>query len=226
MSQLVIERVVANGDCALTLYFVSTPDRSYAIHKLCDLLLLKPLAHLSNVIPAITDITLVFDQVIIKPQNIVKQVEHSISLLDLKSKDVVFHEIPVCYHPDVAMDLTSVCQQLNLTVDELITLHTKNRYQVSMMGFLPGFAYLDGSDENLQLPRKATPSLQVPAGSIAIAGRQTGLYALNSPGGWHVIGRTPLKLLDWERQNNPMRVQPLDQVKFKAISLSAFEAGL
>ena len=226
MSQLQIDRVVTNGDCALTLYFVGSSNRLAVIHQLCGLLTEKPLSHLCNVIPAMGDITLVFQQVINEPQIVVNEVERLITQLDSKSLQVATHEIPVCYHPDVAADLTSVCQQLALTADELIELHTKNIYQVSMLGFLPGFAYLDGNDEYLQLSRKVTPSLQVSAGSIAIAGGQTGIYALASPGGWYVIGRTPAQLLDWNHPKKVMRLNPLDQVKFKAITLSVFKGGI
>lgn len=226
MSQLQIDRVVANGDCALTLYFVDSSNRSAKIHQLCRLLLKKRSAFgLCNVVPTVGDITLVFEQVVNEPQIMVKEVEDLMSELTLQSQQVTLHEIPVCYHPDVAADLGSVCHQLDLTVDELIGLHTQHIYQVSMLGFLPGFAYLDGNDKKMELVRKATPSLQVPKGSIAIAGKQTGIYALSSPGGWHVIGRTPKSMLDWDHRYNTMLLSPLDQVKFKAITLSTFQSS-
>ncbi|MCB1582302.1 MAG: 5-oxoprolinase subunit PxpB [Xanthomonadales bacterium] len=220
---LIIDKVVANGDCALTLVFKETSSRLAAIHQLCDGLLKHPLPNLCNVIPAKSDITLVFDREIQQLDTLIESVTQFISELEGVCWHPVLHEIEVCYDPEVAVDIQAVSQHLSVSVEELINRHSQSVYQVSMLGFLPGFAYLDGNDTLLQIPRKATPNLHVAAGSVAIAGQQTGIYALASPGGWHVIGRTPKTLLDWHQQQ-PMLYKPLDQVRFKPISLAAFSA--
>ncbi len=90
-----------------------------------------------------------------------------------------------------------------------------------MLGFLPGFVYLSGNDQRINLPRKSSPVVSVPRGSVAVANGQTGLYALSSPGGWHVIGRTPINLFSWQN-SRPNLIKPMDQIRFKAIDLKDF----
>lgn len=129
--------------------------------------------------------------------------------------------IPVCYDSRVASDLDSVCSHHGISLNKLIELHTAEKYRVEMLGFLPGFLYLSGLNKKLHTPRKANPALSVPAGSIAIGGNQTGVYATNSPGGWNIIGITPLKTLDLNKVN-PAIAKPLDTIQFKSISYQEF----
>ncbi|HYC28351.1 MAG TPA: 5-oxoprolinase subunit PxpB, partial [Chitinophagaceae bacterium] len=100
--------------------------------------------------------------------------------------------IPVCYDPVFGYDLAPMATAKGMSVDELVQLHCSKNYRVYMLGFLPGFAYMGTVDERLVMPRKPAPQ-EVEAGSVGIAGAQTGIYPLSSPGGWHIIGRTPLK---------------------------------
>lgn len=130
-------------------------------------------------------------------------------------------EIPVCYEGVFAPDLNIVANQAGMTTDEVILRHTAKTYQVSMMGFLPGFAYLSGLDERIACPRKATPRLQIPAGSVGIAGQQTGIYPLDSPGGWQLVGTTPLQLFAPEKEN-PFLIDADTNVRFYAISEEEF----
>ncbi len=127
-----------------------------------------------------------------------------------------FLEIPVRYGGQKGPDITAAAQLLQLTVDQLITLHSEVLYRVAMVGFLPGFPYLAGLPEALFLPRKSTPSPAVPAGSVAIGGKQTGIYSQTSPGGWHIIGWTPLKLFD-VNMAAPALFKPGQRVKFVPI---------
>jgi inhibitor of KinA len=110
--------------------------------------------------------------------------------------------IPVCYGGDFGPDLEEVAGINQLTVQEVIKLHSQPTYQVFMIGFIPGFAYLGGMDARLDTPRKTTPRKAVPAGSVGIAGAQTGVYPMETPGGWQIIGQTPLQLFDAVR-NQP-----------------------
>ena len=129
------------------------------------------------------------------------------------------HELPICYDGD---DLLAVAQACRLTVDEVIRLHAAGDYQVAAIGFAPGFAYLGELDPRLALPRRATPRLRVPAGSLAIAERQTAIYPQASPGGWHLLGRCPLRLFD-AAQTPPSPLAVGDRVRFLAIDAGDFE---
>jgi KipI family sensor histidine kinase inhibitor len=121
--------------------------------------------------------------------------------------------IPVQYGGAVGADLAWVAEHAKLSVDEVIQLHSQARYTVFFMGFLPGFAYLDGLDARLHTPRKTTPSTNILAGSVGIGGSQTGIYPLTSPGGWQIIGHTPLVLFDAERNPSSL-LQAGDVVQF------------
>ena len=122
-------------------------------------------------------------------------------------------EIPVLYGGASGLDFETVATTLALSPSELIRLHSEREYTVYMMGFTPGFPYLGILNEKLTLPRMSTPRTHVPAGSVAIAGSQTGIYPVDSPGGWHILGHTPLKLFD-PLSENPFLFAPGDTVKF------------
>ncbi len=122
-------------------------------------------------------------------------------------------EIPVLYGNASGPDLEPAAATLALSPSELIRLHSEREYTVYMMGFTPGFPYLGILNEKLTLPRMSTPRTRVPAGSVAIAGSQTGIYPVDSPGGWHILGHTPLKLFD-PTSETPFLFAPGDTVKF------------
>jgi inhibitor of KinA len=128
--------------------------------------------------------------------------------------------IPVCYEEEYGPDLPWVAREKGLTREEVIRLHSSCIYHVYMIGFLPGFPYLGRTDPRLEVPRKTQP-VPVTAGGVGITGSQTGIYPLNSPGGWQIIGRTPLKLFNPEA-DPPVRLQAGDQIQFYPISGSAF----
>jgi KipI family sensor histidine kinase inhibitor len=129
------------------------------------------------------------------------------------------HVIPVCYEPEVAQDLLAVAADRGVPVEQLIHLHTQPEYTVAALGFLPGFAYLQGLPAALHTPRRSTPRAMVPTGSVAISNEFTGVYPTASPGGWQLIGRTPVRLFDPERAA-PSLLQPGDRVRFRRIALS------
>ncbi|HUP11427.1 MAG TPA: 5-oxoprolinase subunit PxpB [Niastella sp.] len=129
--------------------------------------------------------------------------------------------IPVCYEGDYAPDLAAMAQKKQLTEQEVVTIHTATIYNVYMIGFLPGFSYMGEVNERIAAPRKQHPT-QVTAGSVGIAGSQTGIYPLNSPGGWQIVGRTPLRLFD-PFGPEPVKLQAGDKVQFYAITKHEFE---
>ena len=132
-------------------------------------------------------------------------------------------EIPVCYDPEFALDLDHVASQAKLTPTEVVGLHSRTEYRVSCIGFVPGFPFLAGLPKELSTPRRATPRKEIPAGSVGIGGAQTGIYPLRSPGGWNLIGRTPLHLFDPEK-TPPAFLCAGDRVRFRAITREEFEA--
>ena len=132
-------------------------------------------------------------------------------------------EIPVCYGGAFGEDLEALAHNRNLSVEEVIAIHSGAVYHVHMLGFVPGFAYLGGLDARLATPRRDTPRLHVPAGSVAIGGAQTGVYPLDTPGGWQIIGRTPLQLFKPDAMP-PSLLDAGDAVRFVPISVQEFEA--
>lgn len=146
-------------------------------------------------------------------------VEASIELSPLPTK---LWEIPVCYDPELGKDLISLSKSLSLDIEKIITLHTEQTYRIHFFGFLPGFMYLNGLDPALHFPRKSIPDRKVEPGSVAIGGSQTGIYPTESPGGWHVIGKTPITLFD-QSLNPPVFTKPGEQIQFIPISREEFD---
>lgn len=132
-------------------------------------------------------------------------------------------EIPVCYGGAFGEDLEALADSHNLSVEEVIAIHSDAAYHVHMLGFVPGFAYLGGLDARLATPRRDTPRPLVPAGSVAIGGAQTGVYPLDTPGGWHIIGRTPLQLFKPDAMP-PCLLNAGDTVRFVPISVQEYAA--
>lgn len=132
-------------------------------------------------------------------------------------------EIPVCYEGLYAPDLSALAKHCNISVEEVIERHTAPEYFVHLIGFMPGFLYLGGLDPSLQCPRKSTPSLAVEPGAVAIGGAQTGIYPTSSPGGWHVIGQTPVTMFNLASSEVAV-AKPLDRIRFVAISAAHYQA--
>ena len=141
-------------------------------------------------------------------------IQSNISLSELPDK---LWEIPVCYDPELGKDLISLSKSKSIDPQQLIALHSSPIYRIHFFGFLPGFMYLNGLDPVLHFPRKNIPDQRIESGSVAIGGSQTGIYPTESPGGWHVIGKTPIQLFKQD-QIPPVFAKPGDQIKFVPIS--------
>ncbi len=131
--------------------------------------------------------------------------------------------LPVCYDADLAPDLADVAERCKLSPQAVIQGHAGGRYFIYMLGFMPGLAYMGGLAENLQLPRRSAPRLKVPQGSVAIAEAMTTIYPWESPGGWHLIGRTPVRLFDQNRPA-PILFAAGDEVTFRPVARGEFDA--
>ena len=146
--------------------------------------------------------------------------ENSTSGIDQRPLNL--YKIPVCYEAAFAPDLEAVCAQLKLSPEALISKHSKAIYTVYGIGFLPGFMYLGGLDSELEIPRKSSPRMKVPTGSVGLAAKQTGIYPCESPGGWQLIGQTPVPLFN-PLQDPPFFAEVGDKIQFIPISKDTYK---
>ncbi len=224
--------ILPTGDQALTIFLGDGIDESInsRVHQLFQYLKKKPINGILDVIPAYTSLTIIYDvwfieQVQQKPDAYIyvsQILKEAISALDVApAASYRKIEIPVCYDNSFGIDLEAMSIEKRLTVQEIIDLHADVDYKVYMIGFLPGFAYMGSVDEKIVTPRKQTPRPKIATGSVGIAGWQTGIYPFDSPGGWNIIGQTPLQLFDATKEV-PCLLQPGDEVRFIPITLDQF----
>ena len=227
------------GDAALLISFGNTIDPllNRYVHQVCAALQQRQLLGVTDIIPAFASVTVLYDPLCFRYK---KQLHQTFFDWIVAEVEAVFHAplpenaaestlitIPVCYDSTLGNDLELVQQQTGRSPTNIAEIHAGKRYQVYMLGFLPGFAYLGEVDERIAIGRKSVP-VPVKAGAVAIAGQQTGIYPAASPGGWHVIGYTPLMLFNPEK-DPPVLLQPGNEVQFVAIPLDEYilmkEAG-
>ena len=174
--------------------------------------------NISEVRSSYCSLLLIFEK---KIKNIVKLENKLDELYDSKEildkKDRFLWHIPVCYDKTYALDIDFVATQNKIHTEEIIEKHCQQIYTVYLIGFLPGFLYLGSLDKMLHIPRKKEPRLRVPKGAVAIANEQTGIYPQESPGGWNVLGNTPICLFD-KSKNNPCFAKPGDKIQFFQIT--------
>jgi len=173
---------------------------------------------IKEIIPTYRSILVLYDPAMTTPvvlQETLTAMEERLSDIEIPPPKIV--EISVCYGEEFGPDIDYVAESHDLTVAEVIRIHSEPEYLIYMVGFTPGFPFLGGLPEKLHTPRLETPRTSVPAGSVGIANNQTGIYPITSPGGWQLIGRTPLRLFAPERKN-PFLYQAGDRIRFKPIS--------
>ncbi len=225
-------RIYPCGDHAVTIELGDTINAAVneKVIALFGYLKEKQLTGVRDIIPAYHTVTIVYDIGVLRKQQPnatsyhtmctwLQDAMNAVKIAQASKTNLV--RIPVCYDPSLAPDIESLSQQHNITVDGMINLHTGKNYRVYMIGFLPGFAYMGSVDEKIATPRRSQPRTLVPAGSVGIAGEQTGIYPLDSPGGWQLIGRTPVSLFAADKES-PCYLQPGDEVQFYAISLTEY----
>jgi inhibitor of KinA len=226
-------RLFPLGDAAIVLEFGQgiSPDIHRAIQAFSACLAAHPFLGLLEYVPAFTTLTVYYDPWLVsengwqlpyeKVAAMLRQLLQTAQATGATSEAIVV-EIPVCYDGEFGPDLTFVAEHAELTAEEVIARHSAPEYLVHMIGFAPGFPYLGGLDERLATPRKPQPRALVPAGAVGIAGPQTGIYPLATPGGWQLIGRTPLRLFnpDWAQ---PSRLQAGQHLRFVPIDAAEFQ---
>ncbi len=190
----------------------------------------QPFPGLLETVPAYSSLTVFFDPLFIRQhispgktamEYVTERAEALLGLPAAAQQETGRRvRIPVCYDPSLAPELEWLAREKEISVEELIILHTTPVYRVYMMGFLPGFAYMGEVDERIRMPRKPQPQ-PTRAGSVGIAGRQTGIYPFASPGGWHVIGNSPVQLFNKSREE-PTLISAGDRVQFYAIDKYEF----
>lgn len=176
-------------------------------------------------VPGFTSLTIHYDPVQLPPSApgwLDSSLTHLLADLDEAAGDEGrLVEIPVCYGGEYGPDLESVASLHGLAADEVVALHAAGDYRVHLVGFSPGFPYLGGLDAKLATPRRESPRTVVPAGSVGIGGAQTGIYPVETPGGWQLIGRTPLRLFDAHR-DPPALLRAGDRIRFVPMDAGAF----
>ena len=195
-------------------------DTNARVHALCERIRAQRPVWLRDLVPAYASVGVFFDPLLIEADALEMWLRTTLDTLPAATKKAAAStrtvDIPVAYGGEAGPDLESAAAELGLTPTELAKRHASGEYTVAMIGFAPGFPYLLGLDPALALPRLATPRTSVPAGSVGIGGTQTGIYPRESPGGWRLIGRTPLMLFDPSR-DQPALLAPGDRVRFVAM---------
>ena len=217
-------KLLTAGDSSILLQFGNTIDPAInrKIAATVQLMREQHINGVTDVIPAFCSLLINYDPRVISYEQIKRRMEALVKI-DVTAGDTrkrVF-EIPVCYGGEYGPDIQNIADHAGLSVEEVIQIHTSRDYLIYMLGFLPGFTYLGGLDERIHTPRLANPRIRIPAGSVGIGGSQTGIYPMDSPGGWQLMGMTPVKTYDPDREM-PILVEAGDYIRFVAIDEGEF----
>ncbi len=201
-------------------------DVNKKVRTFCLYLNEHPFSGMVEYAPAFASVSVVYDPLNMNteyPYEAVKSIiEDILAKLDFSLVDEEhIVEIPVCYGGELGPDIEHVAEINNITVDEVIKIHSRGKYLVYMIGFAPGFPYIGGMSEKIAAPRRESPRMVIPAGSVGIAGMQTGVYPIETPGGWQLIGRTPLKMFDLDGTPQSL-LKSGDIAKFYPISYKEY----
>jgi inhibitor of KinA len=227
-------RIYPLNEHAITIELGETisEDEHRRVMSVRNEILSNPIKGILEVVTAYTTVTVYFDPNLIRNSTLpgktpLEKMEKFVSEKATQSKEIYnsaessIITIPVCYDHEYAFDLEWVASHHRTTSQEIVRRHTAQPFTVFMIGFTPGFPYMGILPAELESPRKQNPRIRVPAGSVGLAGKQTGIYSFATPGGWQIIGRTPLKLFDTTLLN-PSLLKPGDKVKFESISKDQF----
>lgn len=213
-------RILPGGDSCIIVDFgsVISLEVNAKVQALKNELESKHFQNIRELVPTYRSLTIYFDPLFMDLEKFIARLNKIIPNMGPPDKDSCRTAmIPVCYGGEFGPDLGKVASRNGLTCDDVIRIHSSKGYYCYMLGFTPGFPYLGGMDESISAPRLETPREIIPAGSVGIAGEQTGIYPIASPGGWQLIGRTPLKLFDPHR-DIPVLLEAGIWIRFQPIS--------
>ena len=220
-------RILTAGDSSILIEFGKeiSPEINRKISATVQMMKEQLIEGVVDVIPAFCSLLINYDPRVISYGEISERMQ-ALLKLEIRAgeqKKRIF-EIPVCYGGEYGPDIANIAEHAGLSEEEVIKLHSSRDYLIYMLGFLPGFCYLGGLDERLHTPRLANPRIKINAGSVGIGGSQTGIYPLDSPGGWQLMGMTPVKTYDPEREvpilveaGDYIRFVPVDEKEYKRI---------
>ena len=209
-------RILTAGDSSLLVEFGKeiSPEINRKITAKVPMMKEQHIEGVVDVIPAFCSLLINYDPRVISYEDIRERIQNIVKLDAQAGADIKrVYEIPVCYGGEYGPDLDNIAEHAGLTKEEVIEIHSSRDYLIYMLGFLPGFTYLGGLDERIHTPRLANPRIKINAGSVGIGGSQTGIYPLDSPGGWQLMGMTPVKTYDPKREK-PILVEAGDYIRF------------
>jgi KipI family sensor histidine kinase inhibitor len=218
-------RIVLAGDAALLVEFPARIDPAVSGQAvaLARAVRSRRAASVRDVVVGYASVTIYFDPLQVDASALEEELRQlARALPDSAIEDGALIDVDVCYGGDLGPDLADVAAFAKVTEDEVVRLHSATTYRVYIVGFVPGFPYMASVHPHLALPRRTTPRTRVPAGSVAIAAGQTGIYPIETPGGWHLIGRTRVKPYDASRAE-PFLFKPGDRVRFHPIDRMEFD---
>jgi KipI family sensor histidine kinase inhibitor len=218
-------RFLASGDTALVVEFGEAIDRAVSalVLALARRLEAAAVTGVVEVVPTFRSLMVHYEPLVLPHGDLQRRLAAMLEGLAPEERPGRQWRIPACYDGDCGPDLPEVAERTGLTVAQVVERHSATPFHVYMMGFLPGFPYLGDLPPELELPRRESPRIRVPPGSIAIAMAMTSIYTLESPGGWHLLARTPAPLWDLRRAQ-PAVLAAGDKVTFEPVSLREYEA--
>ncbi len=214
------------GDSSIVVEFGNeiSKDINRDLRSLTDALDNSNYDFIKEIVPTYRSIIIHYDSLKISFEELKEKIlEAGNTKNDSGEKDINIVEIPVLYGGEVGPDIEEVAKHNGISVEEVIKIHSSGEYLIYMLGFTPGFPYLGGMDEKIATPRLEKPRLKISAGSVGIAGSQTGIYPMESPGGWQLIGRTPLDLFD-PKSENPFLLNAGDYIRFIPITQEEYDS--
>ena len=216
--------IIPEGDSAVLVVFGDqiSPEINRKVTATADGIREAQIPGVTDMIPAYCSLLIQYDPLRISYESLRERIGDTVSKNRDRAKNFRrMIQIPVCYGGEYGPDLEKVAEHAGLNTEEVIRIHSERDYLVYMLGFLPGFCYLGGLDERIHTPRLRTPRLRIPAGSVGIGGTQTGIYPMDSPGGWQLMGRTPVRAYDQNRKQ-PILFQAGDLIRFVPIRAEAY----
>ncbi len=216
-------RILTAGDLAVVVEFGAEVDRTLSakVHALDRALVERSVRGIREIVPTFRSLMIHYDPLEIDYITLLAEIDAAAPEARIETAGGRQWRLPICYEGDMAPDLPEVAERVGLTVGEVVALHTATRFHVYMLGFLPGQGYLGDNPPPLILPRRATPRLSIPAGSLAIAMGMSSIFPQVTPCGWHLIGRCPVPMWDFARADEPLLAAD-DNVHFHPVTAADF----